>query len=316
MGYTTEFEGSFLLDKRLKKSHLKYLQKFSETRRMKRDARKLKSVPDLVREAVKLPIGKHGAFFVGGKGMAGQEHDLSIIDYNIPPNGQPSLWCNWIPDENGKSIVWNEGDAFYCYIEWLQYLIDNFLLPWGYKLNGNVNWQGNDPIDKGAILVKENLIDVLGPITVAEIDDSIRRIRVFLCHAKEDKEEVRKLYHLLYDDEIDAWLDEENLLPGQDWQYEIKKFVRYSDIVIVCLSQKSVNKIGYVQKEIKYALDVAEEQPEGIIFIIPVKLEECTVPERLKNWQWVNLFEEQGYIRILRALELRANELSKLNSIK
>ncbi len=126
--------------------------------------------------------------------------------------------------------------------------------------------------------------------------------RIFLCHSSADKEAVRRLYHRLRADGFNPWFDEEDLLPGQDWQLEIPKAVRSSTIVLVCLSRFSVNKSGYIQKEIKYALDVADQQPEGAIFIIPVRIEECIVPDRLSQWQWVDLFEEQGYSRILRAL--------------
>jgi hypothetical protein len=54
---------------------------------------------------------------------------------------------------------------------------------------------------------------------------------------------------------------------------------------------------------------VAEEQPEGAIFLIPLKLEECNIPERLSRWHWVNYFEDKGYGRLMRSLRFRANEL-------
>jgi TIR domain len=76
-------------------------------------------------------------------------------------------------------------------------------------------------------------------------------------------------------------------------------------VVLVCLSPTAITKKGFVQKEIKFALDAAEEQPEGTIFIIPVKLEECDVPERLRRWQWVDFFQKNGYERLLEALRLR-----------
>src|SRR6185503_10880052 len=99
------------------------------------------------------------------------------------------------------------------------------------------------------------------------------------------------------------------LLPGQDWQHEIPKAVRGNDVVVVCLSQGAVTKSGYIQKEIRDALDVADEQPQGTIFLIPLKLEQCEIPDRLRRWQWVNLFEEYGYEKLMRALHVRANEL-------
>lgn len=136
---------------------------------------------------------------------------------------------------------------------------------------------------------------------------SHRRLRVFLCHSSGDKPPVRNLYHRLQADGFDPWLDEEDLLPGQDWQREIPLAIRRSDIVVVCLSSSSITKTGYIQKELKFALDVADEQPEGTIFIIPVRIEECEIPERLSRWQWVNLFQPNGYERLVRSLRLRAN---------
>lgn len=98
------------------------------------------------------------------------------------------------------------------------------------------------------------------------------------------------------------WLDEKDLLPGQDWQLEIRNTIRNSDVVLVCLSKTSINKRDFVQKEIKIALDIADEQPEGAVFIIPVRLEECSIPDRLTRWHWVNVFTDDGYKQLLRSL--------------
>jgi hypothetical protein len=129
--------------------------------------------------------------------------------------------------------------------------------------------------------------------------------RVFLCHSSADKPTVRELYSRLQGDGVNPWFDEEDLLPGQLWEKEIPKAVRSSSAVIVCVSRNSVERAGYVQKEVKCALDAAEEQPEGKIFLIPARLEECPMPERLKHLHWVNLFEPNGYDRLLRALGAR-----------
>jgi len=139
-----------------------------------------------------------------------------------------------------------------------------------------------------------------------EIHKRTSPLRIFLCHSSGDKPEVRNLYQRLSSDGFDPWLDEEDLLPGQQWKVEIPKAVKTSDVVIVCLSHKAINKAGYVQKEIKFALDKAEEQPEDTISLIPLKLEECDVPERLQRWQWVNLFEEKGYERLMSSLQMQA----------
>jgi len=136
-----------------------------------------------------------------------------------------------------------------------------------------------------------------------------RLLNVFLCHSSGDKSAVRNLYQQLLHDGFDPWFDKEALLPGQDWDQEIQKAVSHTDAVVVCLSRSSINKAGYVQKEIKLALDVADTQPENTIFLIPLKLEECEVPQRLHKWHWVNLFEEGGYERLIQSLRFRTKDL-------
>lgn len=147
-------------------------------------------------------------------------------------------------------------------------------------------------------------------ISASQSRKSAQTLRIFLCHSSGDKQAVRALYKRLRSDGFDPWFDEEQLLPGQDWNQEIIRAVRSSDVVLICLSEKAINKAGYVQKEIKYALDVADEQPEGSIFLIPVRLEECGVPPRLSQWQWVDYFEDRGYGRLLKALEVKATQIN------
>lgn len=141
------------------------------------------------------------------------------------------------------------------------------------------------------------------------IQGMVRQLKVFLCHASGDKPQVRELYKRLIFEGVDAWLDQEKLLPGQDWRLEIPKEVHEADVVLICLSRNSITKEGYIQKEIKFALDIADEKPEGTIFLIPARLEDCTVPERLSRWHWVDLFDEDGFIKLMRSLKLRADAM-------
>lgn len=133
------------------------------------------------------------------------------------------------------------------------------------------------------------------------------KLKIFLCHASDDKPIVRILYQKLRKAGFDPWLDEERLTPGQEWSQEIKKAVKESEIILICFSKQSINKSGFVQKEIKYALDIADEQPEGKIFLIPMRLEECELPDRVKRWQWVDGFTESGQKKLFQVLRNRAN---------
>jgi len=161
MGYETEFIGEFTITPRLTPVHREYLAKFSNTRRMKRQATKTVKRPDPIRKAVGLPIGREAEYFVGAEGVMGQEHTEDIVDWNDNPETQPSLWCKWNPNEDGTAIVAPEYPSkFYYYKEWLKYIIVNFLDLWGYKLNGNISWQGEHEEDKGVIVVLNNEITI------------------------------------------------------------------------------------------------------------------------------------------------------------
>lgn len=158
MGYTTEFEGVFVLDKPLTSEHATYLLAFSQTRRMQRDATVTAKRSDAARECVGLPVGADGGYFVGEGGSFGQGRGDGILDYNRPPAGQPGLWCKWAPTEDLAGIAWDGCEKFYDYVDWLQYLIENFLRPWGYTLSGEVAYQGEDPDDFGKIVVDDNTV--------------------------------------------------------------------------------------------------------------------------------------------------------------
>lgn len=156
--------------------------------------------------------------------------------------------------------------------------------------------------------IKDSQETVLSELGGAKlINDSLK---VFLCHSSSDKLTVKKLFsQLKAENGIDPWLDEEKLLPGENWDFEIRKAVKESHVVIVMLSNGSINKEGYIQKEIRFALDIANEKPEGTIFIVPVKIEKCDVPDSLSHWQWLNYYEEGAYEKLLRSLKKRAQNL-------
>ena len=110
-------------------------------------------------------------------------------------------------------------------------------------------------------------------------------LRVFLAHSKEDKPVVLEIYYLLELDGFVPWIDVKDLLTGQNWELEIENAVRASHAVIVFISSSSTDRAGYFNKEIRLAIDVAERQPEGTIYIIPLCLDNCEPPKRLSHLQ-------------------------------
>ena len=110
---------------------------------------------------------------------------------------------------------------------------------------------------------------------------------------------------------LDLWFDKESLFPMHDWYDEIVRAISACDIAVICLSSRSVGREGFAQVEIGWAIDLADEQPEGTTFILPVKLGKCDVPDRLARWQYAELFRKGGYERLVAGLRKRSAFLAQ-----
>ena len=69
-----------------------------------------------------------------------------------------------------------------------------------------------------------------------------KKLLVFISHASEDNSAAKRLTKRLKDDGFAPWLDLERLLPGQDWNLEIEKAMRESEVILLCFSKESVAK--------------------------------------------------------------------------
>ena len=142
-------------------------------------------------------------------------------------------------------------------------------------------------------------------------------IQLFLAHASEDKAAVLDLYERLKAQGYQPWVDKKNLIPGQNWREEIPKAICNSQLFIACLSSRSVSKEGYVQKELRLALNTCAEKPPGSIYLIPLKLEPCDVPDicleqlsvRLRDLHWVDYWEPDGFDTLVRAIDYQIEQL-------
>lgn len=138
----------------------------------------------------------------------------------------------------------------------------------------------------------------------------MRQLKLFFSYASQDVAQVSALYHRLTAEPwLSIWFDKEALLPGMDWDLEIYKGLRQADLILVFLSKESVAKEGYVQKEFKRAVSYAEEKPDGTIFVIPVRLDDCPLPLKFQQWQWLNLFEPEAEAKLLKSLKIRTQGL-------
>jgi len=108
----------------------------------------------------------HGRFALDHPLTAEQANELKAFaqkDRHDEP-GTPDSWCSWIPSKDGAAIEWDGGEKFYFYVDWLEFLIDRFLKPWGYVLSGRVEWEGEDARDQGVLHVKDNRVQAIANV--------------------------------------------------------------------------------------------------------------------------------------------------------
>ena len=133
--------------------------------------------------------------------------------------------------------------------------------------------------------------------------------KVFLAYVEEDARAVDRLYRELSDHGFDPWMDRRKLMPGQNWPRSIDEAIETSDFFVPCFSANSVSKKGGFQAEIRYALECARRVPLDEIFIVPVRLNGCRVPARIRNeLQYIDLYPEwrRGLGRLVSVMERQA----------
>jgi hypothetical protein len=144
---------------------------------------------------------------------------------------------------------------------------------------------------------------------------SIRRpTRVFINYAHEDIQSALKLYEQLKaTDGISPWFDKESILPGMKWRPAIKKAIRESDFFLALLSTNSTTKKGYVQTEMKQALEIWDQFPEDKAYLIPVRLNLCEPSyEKLREVQFQDFFPswDKGFQKIVEVINSAARPKS------
>jgi hypothetical protein len=132
---------------------------------------------------------------------------------------------------------------------------------------------------------------------------------VFLAYAVEDLATARRLSDALEAAGCSVWLDKDRLMPGQHWTRSIERAISDADAFVACFSQNSIVKRGHFQSELRHAIECGRRRPLDDVFLLPVRLERCAVPQRIaEQVQYVDLFPdwERGMKRLVRSIRKAA----------
>ncbi len=145
--------------------------------------------------------------------------------------------------------------------------------------------------------------------------------KIFLCYAKEDQPQVETLYQKLRDAGFAPWMDKVDLVGGEEWRPAIQKAIREAHFFVACVSKYWIptnpqDRKRFFRREIQTALDVLPELAQGDIYVIPIRLEECEVPDNLSLFQWIDYFQNDGWDRLLKSIHKGMERLGLIRPLR
>lgn len=140
-------------------------------------------------------------------------------------------------------------------------------------------------------------------------NDSINNpVNIFFSYSKSDHERVKPYYERLKNIGFKPWMDSENILPGQNWELSIEEAMRQAHFVILFISKSMAEKRGFIRREIKQAIKYKDEKLDKDIYLVPVCLEECDIPNEIRSQQCAHLYEKDGFDRLVQAIRYGCKE--------
>ena len=147
-----------------------------------------------------------------------------------------------------------------------------------------------------------------------------RHLKVFIYYLDVDQDIVRTFRERLTLNDVDVVLLEEvdrrvinrdfdDDAPQQPEKSGLQKVIQNADVVLFCLSKMFDDVATLQHAEWQTVLDAALEKRHGDIYVLPVCLEVCTLPSRMRKWPPIKLYETGGYESLMYALKVRADKL-------
>lgn len=135
---------------------------------------------------------------------------------------------------------------------------------------------------------------------------------IFISYASPDRERVDPIVDRLEHSGLNVWMDHRCIRAGQNWNLEIRRALGKAAIVVVFMSELSVDRRGYAQREIKIALEQAEEKLTSDIYIIPVLIDSLSeFPESVRHLHMVKAWESGSIEKIIESISQQISQLGQ-----
>ena len=103
--------------------------------------------------------------------------------------------------------------------------------------------------------------------------------KAFLSYVKENEPIVRFLDQVLTDYGIDVVTNYKNIDGGSNWKRTLKQLIENSGYFVACFSKEfNEREKTVLYRELDYAIECAKDYPFDRKWLIPVRINECTIP--------------------------------------
>jgi hypothetical protein len=127
---------------------------------------------------------------------------------------------------------------------------------------------------------------------------------VFISYSRQDSFSVEEVYQHIRELGYEPWMDIHDIKGGENWLRAIYKAIEESDIFLAVLSNNSVTRRGVIQKELKKALDKWEGMLPDDIYIVPLRIDDCPIPELLEDLHVIDWDDGKGKDKLLEAIQV------------
>jgi len=136
-------------------------------------------------------------------------------------------------------------------------------------------------------------------------------MKAFISYPSEQEAVARYIYELCIEVGIDTFFDRENLVGGDAWNRELEVQMEQATIAFILCSPELISKTGVIQQEVRRLLELAKLKPQGMRFLVPIRVENSIIIRELEPFQYIdynNGVFVQEFLKTVESIAVREEE--------
>lgn len=116
-------------------------------------------------------------------------------------------------------------------------------------------------------------------------------MKAFLSYPSEHLVVAKEVKNFVRSVGIECWFDKDDLVAGEDWDRARSIALRQAEVIILLCASQTISRNGVYQREVNEALHQMNDRRQGVVYIIPLRVESVTLPPEISRLQYVDYFD-------------------------